>query len=609
MGKFNELVGQSSSDACIDCPFFFGDRTGIWRSHLSALHAISLNTTWTHLRTYANSVQREMLTFLQLGVMPIIFVIICSYLYKLLSHDDGNGNENGEGSFGAGKFANRGLVATKSSRAVEKAFTARHYATGMGITVSHFVTINFTFPSIDLINLPGAVKDFLGAIIGFFSFDLNSIVGPPECVIEGSKTEVLLLSLLSPFVLVFVFFLWHSHCGCAPKRLLRKDQKRIGQFCCCISGLLCIRLCIRCVFDALTTCTDALAALAAPQVDGSEDGINESKVERRESTADSIGGEDDDPREKCFAIWLGNQDGIEAVVTYIWVLCVIPVLMKQIFISVDCTKGDNGEFTLDIDPTLSCPFNVLSMTGVYSFLCFIAFPLSTSIKHIYGCTRPRYMSHSCDDPHCDDCSKRRRFGFLFEKFKEDDSLWELVSLTRSIFIAAIGTFFTKRIVIQLSACIACNTTVLIGVLIRKPFLPAGTQGRPKNCKQCAGMLGINNTLEALLLLAEIFLWSAGLGNSIRRRKTTIFAFVEWSGFTCFVVGFAYCAKEIVKLYVFSRCKKCKSKDESSDVDIEMTATTGATKLETRARSMRKGGEVTVPNPLLQPGDKDKLASL
>ena len=102
---------------------------------------------------------------------------------------------------------------------------------------------------------------------------------------------------------------------------------------------------------------------------------------------------------------------------------------------------------------------------------------------------------------------------MFEKFNEKNFLWELVSMTRSIFIAAMGTFLTKRVVLQLSLSIACNTVVLVAVLIRKPFLPSGTQGLPRNCKQCARIMGINNALEVLLLMAEIFLWSAGLGNA------------------------------------------------------------------------------------------------
>eukprot|EP00949_MAST-11_sp_MAST-11-sp1_P000922 g922.t1 len=314
-------------------------------------------------------------------------------------------------------------------------------------------------------------------------------------------------------------------------------------------------------------------------------------------------------REKRCVGCFGTHDGIEAVVTYIWVLCVIPVLMKQIFISWDCTMGDEGRFALDLDPDQSCPFNVYTLAGTHSLMCFIVLPLILSVRHVLdGCTRPRYMSHFCHDPHCDDCSKRRRFGFLFEKFSEKNFLWELVSMTRSIFVAAMGTFFTKRIVLQLSACIACNTIVLVAVLIRKPFLPSGKL-KNKSCKQCAGMLGINNALEALLLLAEIFLWSAGVGNSILRRKTTIFAFVEWSGLACFLVGFGYCAKEILKLYVLSRCKKCKSKDESSDADVEMTATLGATELKMKAPSMSEGDIVTVANPLLQSGDGDTHAYL
>ena len=221
-------------------------------------------------------------------------------------------------------------------------------------------------------------------------------------------------------------------------------------------------------------------------------------------------------REKRCERWCGTPDRIEAVVTYIWIILVTPVLMKQIFSSWDCTRRrDDGVFVLDIDPQYTCPFNSITMIGVHSFLCFVILPLHVFLNHVVlGRTRPSYASHYCEEDNCEDCSRRRRFGFFFEKFREKDYLWEFVPLLRSIFIAAMGTFLTTRILIQMSLCIICNIIVLVAVLRRRPFLPAGTCKISRKVWQCGAILGINNTLEVLLLIAEIFLWCAGLGNAI-----------------------------------------------------------------------------------------------
>ena len=122
---------------------------------------------------------------------------------------------------------------------------------------------------------------------------------------------------------------------------------------------------------------------------------------------------------------------------------------------------------------------------------------------------------------------------------------------------------------------------------------------------CAGILGINNALEVLLLMAEIFLWSAGLGNSILKRKTGIFAVIEWCGLTCFFVGFVYCAKEILKLYFWTRCKRKPEVDLSEEsvaaenhlqAGVELSLSVRATNSEKSAQTTNDRAH-SVQNPL------------
>ena len=125
-------------------------------------------------------------------------------------------------------------------------------------------------------------------------------------------------------------------------------------------------------------------------------------------------------------------------------------------------------------------------------------------------------------------------------------------------IAAFGTFLSKRIILQLSMSIGVNLVIVFAVILRRPYLPVGSSPpqEQKNCKAVCSwnFLGRNNTLEVLLLVGEIFLWSAGLGNSIVKRETTALAVVEWSGLACFLFGFISGVVEILRLYVFSKCK-------------------------------------------------------
>ena len=56
----------------------------------------------------------------------------------------------------------------------------------LSIITTHFITIGFVFPSLDLIHLPVYLRELLATILKFIMLDLTSLISSPECEMKYS---------------------------------------------------------------------------------------------------------------------------------------------------------------------------------------------------------------------------------------------------------------------------------------------------------------------------------------------------------------------------------------------------------------------------------------
>jgi len=145
-------------------------------------------------------------------------------------------------------------------------------------------------------------------------------------------------------------------------------------------------------------------------------------------------------------------------------------------------------------------------------------------------------------------------------------------------IAATSLFWTSRIITAMSVCITFNIIMLVVIVRRKPYLNDLELLYGEDCgergKYCG--LGTNNALELLMVVSELLLWVAALGNDAMGADGTVnekdalavmaseypvgnvfCAALEWVGIVMFLCGVLYCFREMTVAFVKDYCVKKK----------------------------------------------------
>jgi hypothetical protein len=154
--------------------------------------------------------------------------------------------------------------------------------------------------------------------------------------------------------------------------------------------------------------------------------------------------------------------------------------------------------------------------------------------------------------HCTNCIYRSRYHWLFHKYHLAYGWWELTSvLARKIIISLPGLFFTTQ-KLEAGICLALTNSLFFCLTVTfQPYLTDAEDREhqilnnrtstenlkvPKYCsrKRC----GINTTLDASLLLAEIFL-SFGCILTALAAPVGAIAFFEFTAFVIFVIAILF----------------------------------------------------------------------
>ena len=204
--------------------------------------------------------------------------------------------------------------------------------------------------------------------------------------------------------------------------------------------------------------------------------------------------------------------------------------------------------------------------------------------------RPAYINHHCDKADCPDCKRRKRWAFLFNKYKRSMYWAELLFLARKVFIAATSLFLTSRIITAMMYCITFNIIMLVVIVRRKPYLNDLELLYGEDCGERGKYygLGTNNALEIFMVISELLLWVAALGNDAMGASSTaneqdalammaseyptgnaICAALEWLGIVMFVCCVLYCFREMTDAFLKDHCVKKKKKKKKKRTKIKL----------------------------------------
>ena len=127
---------------------------------------------------------------------------------------------------------------------------------------------------------------------------------------------------------------------------------------------------------------------------------------------------------------------------------------------------------------------------------------------------------SCHIKNCENCARKKRWAFFFDKYKRKIYWAEIIFLFRKIVIGGISIFFTKRTSAQMILFLGVNMTFFYCIVRYRPYLNDGdlTFGEEFEIRgKCCG-LGINNFLEINMAMGEMILSLATIINAAMGMK-------------------------------------------------------------------------------------------
>ena len=355
----------------------------------------------------------------------------------------------------------------------------------LSIITTHFITIGFVFPSLDLIHLPISLREWIATILNFIMLDLTSLVSSPECDLKFNPLQMYIMKMLLPLVFLCFFAVWViiNWLKYNVLRLLyppfqhyyrRKSRNKTNRIIAVAFYLAAINIYILgfiatfSVFD----CTE-------------QEGLALSTLDMA-------------PEYECN--FQTNPDWVAMTVIgsiCIVVYCILPAIgaVYYVFGFKGLKSGFKRPLWMDIDQCLF--FNI----GGDSLQCF----------------------------ECQHCDQRQRYGWLFEKYRRSVYFWELPLLLRKLALGMIEQFLNSNPTASLSSQILINLPFLGFTIYTQPYQTdkeieknfwnkhSGNTGfsipwyeesyKSWSCKKC----GTNNVLDTALLLAEILLTASGLG--------------------------------------------------------------------------------------------------
>ena len=404
-----------------------------------------------------------------------------------------------------GKRMRRRSSTTQMGNVHGVSFSARTSIIGKTASVlfSHFVVLNFFMPSIPLLYLPEWFVRMMKVVVNFVTVDVIKLASSPDCQFRFTILEKYLMTSCLPHLLLFVSVLWWI-CARWTVKFRNWRQGTAEPFeprpIYATVFLVFLSFLYPIMFHRIISAWDCTTNVAD-----------------KSSTLDA------DPSIACS---LDNEAWGELLLVSVLLFLVYIVVPALAFCSwvlgwkVRCKRSGR---CCKIVPSVPIP----------------EWLDDHSCPHFDAGTGP------CHGTDCDACTNRKVFGYTFEKYRRQYFAWELVVLIRKMFVAGTTLFLSTRYDLRLPAEILCNTLYLVGLVRCLPYLTDHEVARRRESLEeyedknryvctsclscCKGManlrrirsvkefnewldrVGVNNMLDALLTVAEIFLGASAMG--------------------------------------------------------------------------------------------------
>jgi hypothetical protein len=340
----------------------------------------------------------------------------------------------------------------------------------INIISAHTITLSFTFPDLDLIHLPEGLKRFVTEMVEMLSVDLSGMTSSPECEWELTTDATYAIKMILPAIVFIGLVLW----------LLASWLYHTWEL-------------VSSEFD-----TDDL------------------HTKRRTS-----------------------HNRIIAVGFYLWAVTIYALTLRQVLSAFNC----NDQNRLVMDVSIACTlkpgtkWSFIFVTACVLFVVYCILPVYWAGKHVFNirlgkvekpkwaerqnCPNKTFEGQPCLE--CKLCDERQRYNWLFEKYRYETYYWEIIVLFRKLAIGLIALFFITKQTISLPLQLIVNFVTMMLTIIKLPYLTRSEEEvamrQIQVVKKTAWSLkrcGISNTLEVALLLAEVFMGTAGLMNHVTR---------------------------------------------------------------------------------------------
>ena len=208
----------------------------------------------------------------------------------------------------------------------------------------------------------------------------------------------------------------------------------------------------------------------------------------------------------------------------------------------DCREYADGTWRLDGDPNLQCSQNSPSWQGMMAGSVFLF------VGYVFGFNRllKDVIDNADEGDHIEYEKRKKEFGFVFLRYKDDHRNWELVSNFRKLLTVVVQVFLSHSGIAQAVMTIAAIILIMRAHYNRQPYRRESS-----------------NTLEFRLLILELLLVifaligeGSGLGD----------ASVSLILLTVVGVGIVLVAKAVVHEYLKQRRQEHMDRPNSASWD-------------------------------------------
>jgi hypothetical protein len=349
------------------------------------------------------------------------------------------------------------------------------------VVASRVITLGFYFPSLNLVQLPAAVREIINSMLRFVMLDIQSFMTSPECEWKFEPKDVYAMKMAMPIIFVAVFLLTHFVKQANFRRKALRDPGLTKYY----------------EMKARKT-RNLLVAVAVFLYFVS-----------------------------LFPI--GVQQSLEAFV------CTEQPELQVTTLNI----APEYECNLETDS----PWALMVVLAICSLLFYLVAPSVAGARKVFGCTctkssgklccfmlgRPQWVDKSACKRYndgapcyeCSHCDDRQRFGWVFEKYRASKYYWETVVISRKVCVVLVVVCFHVNRSLQLSMQMVLIAAHLGATVRAQPYLTdkeiqdrvsaVENEDSPKfSWKRC----GTNNLLEVALSIGELCFLIVGLSNEM-----------------------------------------------------------------------------------------------